>query len=105
MVRVSVDRQLLEYMVLFLPVQIVGGRNGEASHPRETLRRGNVPHLNQAVGILERKWPQQYRVHYAEDGSVRSHAKRQHDDRNGREAGRLAQHSSSEMEIMKQSFH
>src|ERR1700679_2413755 len=52
--RTTVERHLLEDVVLFLPIEEVCCRNGEARHSRETGLWRNVPDLHQAIGIP--KW-------------------------------------------------
>ena len=102
---VTVDCHAFEHVALFLPVQIVRGRNDKPGHSRETLRRWYVPNLHQTFRILKRKRPQQYRIHNAEDGSVRSDAEREHKDGDHREPRCLPQHAVAEANVLKQRFH
>jgi hypothetical protein len=79
--RVLDERHLLEDVVLTLPVEIVGGRNGEGSHPREGCRGRRMPDPHEPRGIGIRQRLEQDRVDDAEDGGVGADAESQDGNR------------------------
>ena len=70
-------------VVLLLPVEVVGRRDRERLHARESARRRRVPHADEPVGLGVGERLEQDGVDDAEDRGVGADAQRE--DRQGRE--------------------
>ena len=81
-----------EDVVLCFPVEIVGGCRGVVG---EADIAGILEHHHDAVGVLIREGPQHHGVERREDGSIRSDAQGEGEDRDGGEAGGLAEKAQS----------
>ena len=78
---VGVNGHIVEYVVLFLPVQVIRRRHRKLRHTGKALRGRNMPDPHQAIGIFKFKWPQQYGIYDAEYGGVDANARGQRDYR------------------------
>src|SRR4029077_13359974 len=80
--------------VVFLPIEIVGQRNGVI-----LARTGRFVQDHDPVRVRIRKRPQENRVDDAEDRSVRTDPERKRQDRNGCESRRFAELAKSKLKI------
>src|SRR5205814_951685 len=91
------DGYFLERMVLILDIDVVAGRGPIAEN---SDARRVQPNRGQAVGLGIGKWPQQQRIHNAEDGAVGSDSDGQREHNNGAEAEVLAKHAQGIAEVV-----
>jgi len=101
----GVDRHLLEGVTLVVPVDEIGGRGGKARHAGKTFCWGDMPDLNEAVGIREGQGAEKDGIDNAEDGGVRADAESKDDDGGDGEAGTLGEDAEGVFKVLQQVGH
>ena len=92
----------LEHGVARLPFHEVGGRDVAALQPVLAVL---LPDGDDARGIAEREVAQEHGVDHAEDGGIGADAEGQRQDRDGGEAGRLAEQAEPVAEVLRPGRH
>src|SRR6185436_3939577 len=94
--------QGIEHVILFLPVEVIGGRDGEAA---PTLGEVVLPGHHDPVGVGVRQGLQEDRVDDAEDRRVGADAKTQGQDGYGGEPRILDEQTESVAQVLPEGFH
>ena len=100
-----VERHLLEDVILFLPVEVVGRGDCKPGHAGKRGLRRDVPDLDKAVGILERQRFQKNGVDHAEDGGICTDSEGQDQDGDDCESRALDQLPQGELQVPDQFRH
>src|SRR5205807_5237553 len=77
---VAKNRHVFKDVVLFTPVEIIGGRNNKDGNTRKDLLRRHMPDLHQPFRILEGQRTKHYSVDDAKDSRIRADSQCQGDD-------------------------
>ena len=98
----GVEGHGFEDVVLFLPVEEVGGGDGEDICSGKAGLRRSVPDLNDAIDVAEGEWLEQDLVDDAKDGGVGADAEGHDDGGDERETGIFPEQSKSEAKVLQE---